>query len=278
MSLALQNRSAASLALIAELPSLTLAQLQDEAEFLTRIDRKYIVPEGVFADLLSQVEPGTRALEIGGLRTFGYSTRYFDEGHTAYFRALRKRSDRFKVRTRLYDDSGDCMLEVKLTDGRGRTVKVRFPHDDDRFETLSALDRAWLQSFEAVRPVAARIDTSVATHYRRSTIVFPEGTGRMTIDQSLTFISPQGDWRRLDGYCVVEVKGVGRALPFDRLLWANGFRPVPASKFALGVSLMNPELPCNRWHRLHQQLDRVMSTGSMTSDTVAEAWTTGIAA
>lgn len=278
MSLALVTDPASALTPISQLPSLSLAQLQEEAEFLTRIDRKYIVPEHAFADLLGQVEPGTRALEIGGRRTFGYSTRYFDADHTAYFRALRKRADRFKVRTRLYDESGDCMLEVKLMDGRGRTVKLRFPHEGDRFETLSTLDRAWLQSFDAVRPVAGSIDLSVATHYRRSTVVFPSGSGRMTIDQSLTFIDPSGDWRRLDGHCVVEVKGVGRPLPFDRLLWSHGYRPLGASKFSLGVSLLNPALPCNRWHRLRQTLDRTIVAGSMANEPFPGPWMAGIAA
>ncbi|MCO5220290.1 MAG: hypothetical protein M9947_01755 [Thermomicrobiales bacterium] len=38
------------------------------------------------ADLLQSVESGTRALEIDGRRIFGYTTRYFDDAHTAYYR------------------------------------------------------------------------------------------------------------------------------------------------------------------------------------------------
>lgn len=240
------------------LPSITLQQLQEEAAFLTRTDRKYIVATEKLARLLESVEPGTKALEIEGRRIFGYSTRYFDDGHTAYFRALRRRADRFKVRTRRYDDSGECQLEVKLLDGRGRTVKSRFPHDSGNLSVLSTLDRAWLRSFDAVRPVANGLEPSVATRYSRSTLVFPNGSGRMTIDQGLTFIGQDGDWRRLEGYCVVETKGAGHPLPFDRLLWSVGSRPVPASKFALGVCLMHPELPHNRWHRLRGRLEHSM--------------------
>lgn len=136
----------------------------------------------------------------------------------------------------------------------GRTVKSRFPHESGDLESLSALDRAWLGSFDAVRQVAGRLQPSVATHYRRSTLVFPNGSGRMTIDQGLTFIGRNGAWRQLDGYCVIETKGTGHPVPFDRLLWSAGHRPVPASKFALGVCLSHPELPANRWHRLRGRL------------------------
>ncbi len=243
------------------LPPVSLAELQDEAAFLTRIDRKYLVPEHTLTELLTNLESGTRALEIAGRRAFGYSTRYFDADHTAYFRALRKRADRFKVRTRLYDESGECLLEVKLIDRRGRTVKQRIPHDPQCFESLSMLDRAWLQSFEAVRPVASGLNAGIATHYRRSTLVFPTGRGRMTIDQSLTFIGPDGSWRQLVGFCVVEVKGAGRPLSFDRQLWAHGYRPLPSSKFALGTSLLHPELPSNRWRRLRRIFETATIAG-----------------
>ena len=243
------------------LPSIGLSRLQSEAAFLTRKDRKYIVPADRLAELLAAGEPGTKALEIDGQRTFGYATRYFDDDHTAYFRALRGRPDRFKVRTRLYEGSGECQLELKLLDGRGRTVKSRFPHESGDLESLSTLDRAWLQSFDAVRMVAAQLAPSVATRYWRSTLVFPNGTGRLTVDQGLTFVGRDGNWRRLERYCVLETKGPGRPLPFDRLLWTAGFRPEPASKFALGVCLAHPELPDNRWHRLLGRLECSMLHG-----------------
>jgi len=249
-----------------EFPVISLSQLQTEAAFLTRFDRKYIVPEEMLSDLLRKTEAGTRVLEIDDRRTFGYSTRYFDYQHLAYFRALRKRADRFKVRTRLYDERGECWLEVKLVDSRGRTVKTRFPHDAEQFDTLLPVDRARLQAFEAVRPVAFGLEPSIATHYRRSTLVFPGGSGRMTLDQGLTFIPLNGCWRQIEQQCIVEVKGDGHALPFDRLLWAAGCRPVPASKFALGVSLVNPELPDNRWHRLRRRLVPSICEGGGPAD------------
>jgi hypothetical protein len=38
------------------------------------------------------------------------------------------------------------------------------------------------------------------------------------------------------------------------VLWAHGHRPVSVSKFAAGLSLLTPELPANRWHRVHERL------------------------
>lgn len=235
-------------------PAISLPDLQAEASFLTRKDRKYVVPINVLAGLLIQIEPGVRVLEIDERRVFRYATRYFDDAHTAYYRALRRRPDRFKVRTRRYLDRDECQLEVKVIDGRGRTVKSRLAQESDRAEELTTIGRAWLRSFEHVRSVASQLEPSVATHYCRATLVFPRGEGRMTIDRDLTFAGDDGARQRLVDHCIVETKGSGRALSFDRLLWTHGYRPVSASKFALGVCLAHPELPDNRWHRLRAEL------------------------
>ena len=58
--------------------------------------------------------PGLRALEIDGLRQFGYTSTYLDTDELDSFRATaHKRARRGKVRTRRYLDSGLSFLEVK---------------------------------------------------------------------------------------------------------------------------------------------------------------------
>ena len=95
----------------------------------------------------------------------------------------------------------------------------------------------------------------------------------MMIDQELTFIRLDGRWLRVDGLCIIEIKSPGRVLPFDRILWARGFRPTPASKFALGVCLTNPQLPDNRWHRLRCALAGSLVAGDR--DTIPISATAG---
>lgn len=84
------------------LPPVSVTALQAEAGFLTRRDRKYLVPVDAAGALLAGFDPASRVLEIDGRRSFGYLTPYFDDGaHSAYLRAARRRPNRFKVRTRL---------------------------------------------------------------------------------------------------------------------------------------------------------------------------------
>ncbi len=234
---------------------ISLTDLQAEAAFLTRRDRKYLVPVDSAGTLLAGLDPASRVLEIDGQRSFGYLTPYFDDhAYSAYLRAAHRRPNRFKVRNRLYTDSGICQLEVKVRDARGRTLKHRIEHDGASPEHLADAERAWLSTFPQVAPYADRLRHCLTTRYQRTTLVLPDGAGHVTIDRDLVFTLPSGELCALPRQLVIETKGAGRPTAVDRLLWRHGFRPVAISKFACGLILLVSELPANRWHRLRTRL------------------------
>ena len=260
--------SVAPLGRLDALASISLTELQSEAAFLTRRDRKYLVPVGAAEPLLAGLDPASRALEIDGRRSFRYLTPYFDDGdYSAYLSAARRRPNRFKVRTRLYADSGLCLLEVKLRDARGRTVKHRIQHNADALEWLLDSEREWLTAFPQVARYANGLHHCLTTRYQRTTLVLPGGAGRVTIDCDLVFALPGGEVRALPQFLVVETKGAGGPTPVDRLLWQHGYRPVSLSKFACGLSLLVPGLPANRWHRLRTRLAAADSDGPLLAQT-----------
>lgn len=243
------------LEIIGTLPPIALVELEEEAAFLIRRDRKYLVPDSAVTALLARLGVGTRVLEVDGRRSFGYRTPYFDDATLAsYLGAARRRPKRFKVRTRLYIDSALCQFEVKIRDGRGCTVKRRAAHDVIMIDQLTDAERAWLHTFPQVAPYASCLRHCMTTEYRRITFMLPDGAGRVTVDRHLAFALPDGKQLAVPSYAIIETKGPGRATVFDRVLWRSGYRPVPFSKFAVGISLLKPGLPANRWYRLRQRL------------------------
>ena len=117
---------------LGSLDPIGLDELLERAALQQRIDRKYLLPSAELDPLLQKLAPEARILQIDDRRAFDYESVYFDTPEfTSYHLAARRRSRRFKIRTRTYVDSAECWLEVKTRDQRGNTVKYRREHDGE---------------------------------------------------------------------------------------------------------------------------------------------------
>jgi hypothetical protein len=226
-----------------------LADLLVAAELLTRSDRKYVVDQSVLPELVERLDPSIRALEIDGARTFRYESMYFDTPELVCFReAATMRPNRFKVRTRAYLDSNTCSLEVKARDHRGNTVKERIDHDIDQRGRLTDEGRRFVMGYEYPGRHVDWLVPTLWTVYRRATLLLSVDS-RTTIDTGLSFVTPTGRTIDAGTWAVVESKSMGKPTAVDRALWAMGHRPISFSKYAVGMSLLYPDLPAHRWNR-----------------------------
>lgn len=245
---------------LARLAPVTLAEIQELADLQTRVDRKYVVPARIVAEMLAE-QGGLKVLEIGGRRRFGYESVYFDTpGLDSYRGAAHGRRRRFKVRTRSYADSGECVVEVKVAGGRGETVKERLGYERAAAAALDERARGFAeevltQTLPDARTVVATLAATLVTTYDRSTLVDPDAGTRLTCDSSLLCAAagpggttPAGT-AGLGDQVVLESKSPGPATPVDRWLWARGYRPVRLSKYCVGLAALDRTLPSNRWSR-----------------------------
>lgn len=243
-------------------PAITLEEVMRSAKLTTRTDKKYLLPAELLAETLAEVE-GIRILEIERRRHFSYSSLYFDTAaHDSYWGAAGKRRKRWKLRRRLYHESGLQRLELKTRNARGRTVKdqLTLPAEQSWHADLSGEEYLWACQAMATRGIDADVlagcKQNVESHYVRHTYVSDEGV-RLTVDANLEL----GDARSEESprcilnprLVVAEVKSPRGNSAIDRLLWRHGVRPIRISKFALAAVATNPELAGNRWHRALQQ-------------------------
>jgi hypothetical protein len=235
------------------LPAVSLAELNAEAALLTRVDRKYVIATGELDAALTGI-PGLRVLEIDGRRSSRYESTYLDTVDLdSWTAAAHRRRRRWKVRTRVYADTGECWLEVKTRGRRGATVKERLPHHDPRPE-MSDLAGGWVRErlgAAHVHDVDPRgLVATLHTSYRRTTLLLDGGAGRATIDRDLRWVSGHGT-AEVGDVLVVETKAASaRPGPLDRRLWELGHRPTRISKYGTGLALLTPDLAGNRWHRV----------------------------
>lgn len=229
----------------------TLEVVLATAELQIRVDRKYVVPLDMFATVLERMGDELSVLQIGDLRLFRYESVYFDTPELAAYRqhALDRRR-RVKIRTRAYLDSGECVLEFKSVGARGETVKERYPYllasryNLDAEAHALALERlGHTISTPALRQV-------LTTAYHRATLVDSTRGNRVTCDVNLRFENCAGQrYGPLDGVVVLESKTVGAESPIDRALRRLGSRPLSLSKYCVGMAVLDPRLPANRWNR-----------------------------
>lgn len=233
---------------------IALDALVATAELMTRLDRKYLVPEPDVLELLSGLNPRTRVLEIDGVRGFAYDSVYFDtEDHLSYRLTAQKRRRRFKLRTRTYLDTGTAFLELKTKNGRGRTVKDRIPYRSHDRARLTLEGRAYIAGLlrgHAHDPaLVERLQPALVSRYRRTTLLLPCGS-RATVDTDLRWGS--ADQQRglgLAGHVIIETKSAGGLSELDHALWRAGHRPTGISKFGAGTAALYPSLPRNKWGR-----------------------------
>jgi len=231
------------------LTHISLEELNAHAELLTRTDRKYIVSNELLAQLIESNRASLATLDIDGRREFLYESVYFDTDDLRLYRdAATSRRFRFKVRTRAYRDTDVAVLEVKLKDGRGQTVKSRLDYSNDDRHHLTDAARAFVDELAGRPGVAATLQPVLTTAYRRATLVDVAPGARYTIDRGLSCTEPCGNAIGLDEV-IIETKSDGSASMLDRWLWQRGVRPVRISKYCTALAAMHPELPANKWHR-----------------------------
>lgn len=239
----------------------SLAELNARAELLARHDNSYVVPVRVFEDFAARLTdprpsdgcPVFRVLDIDGLRCFRYRSTYYDTPELRTFHDHRQgRRRRFRIRERVYEDSGERQFEVKLKSGRGETVKHRQrmsggdrPLDGARRRFLAEV----LQESYGTLDAPHGLVPALRTDYRRVTFV-ADGQ-RVTCDAGLVVRDEAtGGGAVADGALVlVETKTRGHLTEADRMLHGYGVRPAGFTKYSAGLAAVRPELGANAWVR-----------------------------
>jgi hypothetical protein len=244
-------------AALSGLEPIDLTELTERASLLTRIDRKYVLPLDELDAVLGDLDPGIRVLDIDGVRASAYESVYFDTPDlTSFLMAAHPRRRRFKVRTRTYLDTAESYLEVKTRGGRGTTVKERLPYPIADRGILTVEGRRYAAEVLAEAGITAldgqRLEQTLITRYRRTTLFVPDSSSRATIDTDLSWVSSfraDAPQHRLDRprLAIVETKSGSRASAVDRILWAHGHRPASLSKYGTGMAALRGDLPGNKW-------------------------------
>jgi hypothetical protein len=233
---------------------ISLEAINQAAALQTRADNKYFVPWEAFLEFTQTLRATHNVLEIDGRRAFTYDTQYFDTPDLAnYWSHVQQRRKRFKCRSRIYENSGLCVFELKLKGGRGETVKYKIGYDEAAAREVSPEARAFLhhqlrQSYRM--ELGQALVPTLRTRYERVTFASQVATERVTCDFNLVFSAGHERAIMDPRYVLVEIKSARGRSVADQFLWRLGVRPASGSKYCVGLALLTPELRSNPFRQV----------------------------
>ena len=238
------------------------AGLADNADTAVsnRVDTKFVLDDGQLLAILAGLRDVYRVLDVDGTRFTAYETQYFDtEAHDLFRRHHSGGSNRCKVRTRLYANTGLAFLEVKQKTRTGATTKFRVPTAG--FETGS-LD-PWAPFIAAHCPYpASKLRPVLRSRFDRICLLSNTRPERLTIDLDLRMDGRSGTVG-LPHVAVAELKQEWTGEPardseFLHAMRAGGVRPTGFSKYCIGLLLTQPEIKHNLFNPQLRQLRHLM--------------------
>lgn len=246
---------------------ISLQQLNETAEMLSRIDNKYVVPRSALQDLVPALSKEFDILDIDHRRAFTYDTRYFDDlQRSAYYEHHQGLRKGFKVRVRRYSDADLSFLEVKVKGKRGMTEKFRLPHDGGPVEELSPEAMNFAQETygrQYRKPFNYDLKAAMDIRYKRITLVAKSGGERMTIDTDLRFRTSKGSISLGTDVFVVEAKSaLGRGFADIQLRRAKQRPTKKCSKYCIGMAAMGEVSRYNRFLPTMRKLGLIENSGT----------------
>lgn len=208
--------------------ALTLSELNAQASFLKRIDRKFLLTTQEFWEFLEELKDDFHVLEISGKKVFSYDNIYMDtKDYLFYEQHQNKLKSRTKVRTRLYEDSQIAFFEYKQKiNGVTQKFRYQFPAEEHGNMTkwkTRFFEWVW-QSMYQWDPQAPKIFPAMKTKYNRITLVEKNGWERLTVDfniQTLDLRDPDAQKVDLKNLVIIESKSLAKKCASLEILEKN---------------------------------------------------------
>lgn len=230
----------------------------NNADLMHRVDTKYLLPVSDLKKLLVILEPFYTVLEINFSRLFAYRTTYFDTpGFDFYLMHHNGKLNRFKIRHRLYVDSGDLYVELKHKTNKRLTEKDRVLIDGNNSsrDSINALVSGPFE--ENCKPL---FETLVCS-YTRIAMADENNGERVTLDFNLSFADPnRTQTEQSTPVLIAEVKRENRKVPskFIDLMDRLRHKPVSFSKYCIGCALVHSDkIKTNRFKATLNTLARI---------------------
>lgn len=232
----------------------SLNTLNERSRLPDREDIKYVFPVGQLQQVLHDCVESYDLLHIDKNAIFKYRTWYYDTADLQFYHQHHAgKSNRCKIRKRLYVNSGLSYIEVKHKTNKGRTVKYRQELDTPEAERL------FIQQYGGYD--SARLQETIEINYNRITLLHKTKPEKVTLDINLSYRLHE---REIDynNMVVAEIKTAhGASLSFRNTMKQNGIRQGSLSKYCLGLISLNRQIKYNNFKQVYHKILKINQHG-----------------
>jgi len=240
---------------------MTLTELNATASYLKRIDRKFLMTEKQFLDILWYLSADFKALEINGKRVFLYDNVYMDtDDYLFYNQHQNKLESRTKVRTRHYTDAGDlAFFEYKQKED-GVTKKFRYQFPAEEHGTMTKWKKRFFDGvFQSMyNEKTPHISPAMRTKYNRLTLVSATWEERLTIDFNISvkdLRSKKAKNIKLENLVIIESKSLSDNCKSLDIMKSHSIdRASSCSKYSLWVVYSGL---AEKWSKFQKTMDKI---------------------
>ncbi|NLA25037.1 MAG: polyphosphate polymerase domain-containing protein [Bacteroidales bacterium] len=184
-------------------------------------------------------------MQVNDVVNSRYSTVYFDtDDFKLYTQHHNGKLNRYKVRTRRYEDSNINFFEIKFKTNTKRTIKKRI-QTNTFSEKINPKRQNFIDNNSNLEQ--EELNPKINVLYNRATLVSKELNERLTIDTCLNFES-KNNTANFAEIAIIEIKrNRGLKSYADIVLRDNGIYPRSISKYCLGISSLYENVKKNNF-------------------------------
>lgn len=221
----------------------SLAQL-DAVRLQNRVDTKFLLNQRLLMRALQAVSDQYQVLTINDTVLNRYQTLYFDTPDFGmYMDHHNGVGNRYKVRSRLYVETGTNFFEVKRKNNKRRTIKRR----QETAEVVTEIDEKARSFLSEVYPAdPTLLEPKLRNTFTRITLASKTNEERLTLDLGLTF-EANGIQVSYPDIVIAEVKQARFSVHSDFFQEMRRFhvRRIGFSKYCAGIARMYPAIKQN---------------------------------
>lgn len=231
----------------------------DSVKLMNRKESKYTIRTLTLLSVLDQIHQDYYILDIDQQRIMPYETVYYDYPDFALYTSHQNgKLNRYKVRTRTYEQTGSRFLELKFKTNKKITIKKRIPAMAP-FKLEE--HKAFMTKYFPLSPQF--LEEKIQINYNRITLVDKALKERITIDLNLRYKS-ESIITGCEDLSIIEIKHEGdlKSSKIENVLRERKIKPLSISKYCLGISQHYGQVKSNNMYEKIREINKTLKAGN----------------